>query len=226
MASAGLIGAGIGASALGNIFGSLAGGEGLSEAMDIFEDYYGKAIDEYNLSHRFAKKRYKEIEGMYEPYRAAGLDTLRKFVSTLALPASGSPLYQWRSKQGNEAIDRAMASRGLYGSTSSIKARSDLNQALTGEETDKLYGRLQNALQLLGHYGTQGVTGAKEGLLSSRWRKGESLASTYKELASELSGLTAQQGAQEGALYSSLGQLPLQGYGLYSMLNSPLMKGQ
>lgn len=218
--SAGIIGGGVLSSAAGNIFGSMAAGGGIEDALKILEEMYGKAAEELTLSHRFAKKKYKEVEGLYEPYRVQGLDALKKFVSTLSMPVGGSPLYQWRSKQGNEAIDRAMASRGLYSSTSSIKSRSELNQALTGEETDKLYGRLENALQLLGHFGTGGVGTAKQGTIQSRWQKGQGLSDLYMQLGQLMSGLKMEEGANKGGLYSSLGSLPLQGYGLYKTLNS------
>lgn len=223
--SAGMAGGGILSSAAGNIFGSMAAGEGIEDALKVLEEMYGKAQEEIGLSHRFAKKRYKEIEGQYEPYRMAGLDALKKLVSTLSMPAGGSPLYQWRTTQGNRAIDQAMASRGLYGSDASIRARSDLNQNLTGEETDKLYGRIQNAVQLLGHYGTAGTAGAKSGLISSRWQKGQGLSDLYTQLGQLMSGLKMEAGANKGGLYSSLGSLPMQGLGMYSILNQGGMFG-
>lgn len=223
--SAGIIGGGMLAGAAGNIFGAMANDSGIDEAMDLLKEYYGLALEQPNLSHRFAKKQYKQIAGLYAPYMAGGLDALKKFSSTLSMPVGGSPLYQWRSKQGNEAIDRAMATRGLYGSRSSIDARSDLNQALTGEETDKLYGRLQNAIQLLGHYGTGGVAGAKQGMIQSRWQKGQGLSDLYTQLGQLLSGLQLQKGQNKAGLYSSLGAMPLQGYGMYKTVNSPLYGG-
>lgn len=217
--SAGMIGGGLLSSAAGNIFGAGEANEGLSEAMELLEKYYGMSMDEIMASHKFGKKRYAEIEGLYSPYKRAGDEVLKKFMSTLTMPPEGSPLYQWRLKQGREDIDRSTASGGLFNSSYRDRARSDLSSRLTGEETDKLYQRLQAALQLVSQYGTQGMVGAKEGLINNRWKKGGYMADTYKELGSALSGLQAQQGANTGGLYSSLGNLPIQGIGLYETLN-------
>jgi len=221
----GMMGGGMLAGAAGNYFGSQAAGAGIEDAIRMLEKYYGMALEQPNAAHRFAKKQYRNIESMYAPYRAGGLDALGKYMQTLSMPVGGSPLYQWRSKQGNEAIDRAMATRGMYGSRSSVDARSELNQALTGEETDKLYGRLQSGLQLLGHFGTTGATGAKEGLISSRWNKSNQLSDLYTQLGQLLSGLKMESGQNRGGLYSSLGAMPMQGYGMYKILNSPLFNG-
>lgn len=216
----GMVGGGILAGAAGNFFGSQAAEGGIQDAIKMLEKYYGMALDQPQLAHRIARRQYKKIEDMYAPYRAGGLDALGKFSQTLSMPVGGSPLYQWRSKQGNEAIDRAMATRGMYGSRSSIDARSELNQSLTGEETDKLYGRLQNALSLLGHFGTTGATGAKEGLISSKWNKSGQMSNLYTQLGQLLSGLQMESGQNKGGFYSSLGAMPMQGYGMYKILNS------
>jgi hypothetical protein len=217
--SAGLAGGSIISGAVGNIFGNKSANSGLDEAMKLLKEYYGMSIDEIMAAHKYSKKMYGQIEGLYSPYKKYGDEILKKYMSTLEMPPEGSPLYQWRLKQGREDIDRSAASGGLYNSSFRDRSRQDLSSRLTGEETDKLYQRLQSALQLVGQYGTQGMVGAKEGVMGSRWKKSGYLADTYKELGGALAGMTAQQGANTGGLYSSLGAMPGQGVGMYDILN-------
>jgi hypothetical protein len=217
----GLAGGSMLAGAAGNFFGNKAANDGLEEAMKLLEDYYGMSIDEITGAHRYGKKKFGEIERLYEPYRRRGDEILKKFMSTLEMPAEGSPLYQWRKKQGKEAIDTSLSSSGLFNSSYRTEANKDLSAQLTGEETDKLYQRLQSALQLVGQYGNQGIAGAKQGMIGSRWNKSSYIGDTYKQLGGLLSGLEAQKGANTGAMYSSLGAMPGQGVAMYDILNRP-----
>ena len=56
-----------------------------------------------------------------------------------------SPYYTWQQEQGEKALNRAMFARGKYDSSTAINALSDFNRALGAEETERQYGRRQDA---------------------------------------------------------------------------------
>lgn len=53
-----------------------------------------------------------------------------------------NPAYQWQQQKGEDAINRAYAARGMYGSRPAVNSLSDFNQSLAGQEYNNQFNRL------------------------------------------------------------------------------------
>lgn len=81
------------------------------------------------------------------------------------------PSYQFRLKQGQQALDRSSAARGMGYSGAQLKAAQDYGQGMASTEFQNYYNRLaglaqggQQAANTLGSYGNQYATGASNTL--------------------------------------------------------------
>jgi len=81
------------------------------------------------------------------------------------------PSYQFRLKQGQQALDRSSAARGMGYSGAQVKAAQDFGQGMASQEFNNYYNRLaglaqggQQAANTLGSYGNQYATGASNTL--------------------------------------------------------------
>ena len=95
---------------------------------------------------------------------------------------TNNPAYQFQLKQGQQALDRSAAARGMGASGAQMKAAQQYGQGLASQEYDKQYGRAnseftdyynrlaglsqggQQAASTLGSYGNQYATGASNTL--------------------------------------------------------------
>ncbi len=51
------------------------------------------------------------------------------------------PIYKWKQGQAEKAVNRSLASRGMYNSRPGINALAEANMRVTADEVDKQYGR-------------------------------------------------------------------------------------
>lgn len=115
------------------------------------------------------------------------------------------PSYEWRQQQGNQAIERSAAARGMQLSGANLKGIADYNQGLASTEYGNWYGRRENAVnnylgQLTGMAG-QGAssTAALNGVNSSM----TGAAGGYLANSGQYAGNAAMAGSN--ALASGIG---------------------
>jgi len=95
-----------------------------------------------------------------------------------------SPMYSWQQEQGERALNRQAAAKGLSGSRASLNALSDFNRGLGAQESDKQYGRLLD------------MTNIGRGMAATGLGAGQSYAAG--------AGSALMGGAQQSALYSGM----------------------
>ncbi len=61
------------------------------------------------------------------------------------------PGYQWQQQQGEKAVNRALAARGMYNSRAGVNALSDFNQNLNADTYQRQVNNLYNLSNLAGH---------------------------------------------------------------------------
>jgi len=123
--------------------------------MGLFGDIFGggEASKGASRGADLADRAYQETA----PYRQIGreaIDRLRGTYLTGEIPYTESPGYEFRRGEGQKAIDRMMASRGLYGSGRRGKALSRFADDLATQEYDQGFNRLA-ALAGVGQTGQQ-----------------------------------------------------------------------
>lgn len=106
---------------------------------------------------------------LYQPYQASGEAANAKLTDMLASGELGGgfsqedfqvdPGYQFRQQQGQQALDKRLASSGNYFSGDALKAASQYNQGLASQEYQNAFNRDQSQEQQTYNmlYGQQGV---------------------------------------------------------------------
>ena len=112
------------------------------------------------------------------------------------IDVTASPLFQWQNKQMQENVNRSLAARGYGSSPAAAAILADEYSKLTGAETEKLYNRLQNMVNL-----GAGMPGATGGTAA-----GTEMAGATGNLASNLSSIYNQAAATRAGLYEGAGQ--------------------
>ncbi len=123
--------------------------------MGFFSDIFGggKSAQGSERGSDIALQAYMESA----PYRRTGreaIDKLRNVYITGEEDYTTSPGYDFRRSETQKAIDRAMASRGLYGSGRRGKALADYADDLAADEYEQGFNRLA-ALAGIGGTGVQ-----------------------------------------------------------------------
>ncbi len=136
--------------------------------MGFFEDIFGggregQAAEE---SRDIEQERYEQIRKDTAPYRRLGrmgANWLRDVYLTGDVPYEASPGYEFRRGEGERAIDRMMAARGLYGSGARGRALSRYADDLASQEYEQGFNRLAT----LANIGQQGQAMGQQGASSA-----------------------------------------------------------
>lgn len=144
----------IGALIAGTIGASVVGGLAANKAANTQANAAQAAADAQVRAARMANRtqRYifdKSVE-LTEPQREIGNNALAGMASLQGLGAApegftgfqADPGYQFRLDQGNQAMERAMAARGIRLSGAGIKAAGEYNQGMASQEYGNWYNRL------------------------------------------------------------------------------------
>jgi hypothetical protein len=119
--------------------------------------------------------------------------------------------YIYQQRQGEEAINRAMAARGLYGSRAAVNTLSDFNQSLTASDEARQYQRrVDEYNRALGEYNIDYGRAMDE--YNTSYNREANLAA----MGMGATGQTVSAGQQAGAglanLYQQSGNAQAQGY--------------
>ena len=171
--------------------------EGAAQASEVAKDTADRQLE---LQREIWEKQQKDQQP-YQEQGAWGINTLGNLMKSgagqlnnpldLYLKSKGlsggqfntnNPAYQFQLKQGQQALDRSAAARGMGASGAQMKAAQQYGQGLASQEYDKQYGRanseftdyynrlaglsqgVQQAASTLGSYGNQYATGASNTL--------------------------------------------------------------
>ena len=219
---------GIGA-AIGAIIG--AGGSYLASenAADAQEEAAETQADAARRAEDINYEMYAQAREDYAPYREAGYNILPQlqYLTTGRPPmitdentgissvdpnftpidVTTSPLYQFRQREGESAINRALADRGLYDSSTAVNQLADLTNRLTAEETERQYGRMLDMANIgRGAATSSGAAAMQTGVTAGQY----ALQGGQAQAAGQLGA-----GQQRSSMYSNLGALPMQAYNAY-----------
>ena len=191
------------------------------------------------------ERMYNQTRSDFEPYRQAGVQALPQ-LQNAGLPNlpenfkfsmdPNDEIYRWKQEQGEEAINRALAARGLYNSRAGVNTIADFNKDLAAEESTMQYNRALekygldysratdlyntkygNALNLANIGRGASTTTAQAGTNTAN-----ALANIYQNQGNQL-GNIAMQGAANKASSINSGIAGVLGaynnYNLYNMLN-------
>lgn len=162
---------------------------GFDQAGGAVQQGYGGAIDTLSpFASSNALMQLYDMGGVARP----GETTARPYSFQ-----ANDPSYDWRLKQGGQALDRSAASRGLLLSGAQIKGATDYGQGAASQEYGAQYNRLAGLAS-----GAQSAAGQVAGYQQG---EGSALANLATGRGSALSNLATG----EGTALSNLGQTNL-----------------
>lgn len=139
------------------------------------------------------RRQYEQDRQDLAPWREAGGSALARLVSEYGLGPGGpdsqfiaSPGYQFRFDQGQQAINRNMASRGLLNSGAADKSRIRFGEGLAASEYDSYWNRLA------------GLAGVGQNAVNTGVAAGQNSANN-------ISNLITQQGNARASSYANTG---------------------
>ena len=115
--------------------------------MGFFSDVFGggQSSKGARRGEDISQRAYEDIRADTAPYRRLGgesVNRLRDVFLTGEVPFTASPGYDFRREEGQRAIDRGMAARGLYGSGARGRALARYSDDLASQEYGDQFNRL------------------------------------------------------------------------------------
>jgi hypothetical protein len=208
------IGATIGAAVIGGATTMITGGKAAKAQKQAADSQVGEYRREYDTS-----------RADLAPWRTTGAIALSKLAGMYGVngaPTGGegtdnpsadayggfftSPGYRFRLDQGNQAVERSAAARGLLGSGATVKALDRYSQGLASSEYQSFSDRLAQ-IAGFGQNATNATVAAGEnataGMAGAYGRAGDARASSYANTGSAINGTI--NNALSAYLYSSGG---------------------
>ncbi|MBW2003100.1 MAG: hypothetical protein JRI72_00585 [Deltaproteobacteria bacterium] len=145
-------------------------------------------------------------------------------------------MYKIQQEEGEKAINRALAARGLYNSRPGINALADFNRKLIAEETNRQYGRslekygreytsaidkfnMENkaALQNYGKYLdlVKLGAGAAQSMGQSAVQTGQGVASQYAQMGRGQANALMAKGQAQAGMWQDMGTMPVNALASY-----------
>ena len=120
-----------------------------------------------NMSVAEQRRQYDQTRADYGPWRETGANALNMLSRAYGIGGQApdmtafeaSPGYQFRFDEGNRAVDRSAAARGLLHSGAAIKAQQRFGQGLASQEFGDWWNRLAGVAGV-GMSATQGTSAA------------------------------------------------------------------
>lgn len=149
---------------LGMLLGSVFSGFMGARSADKAAKAQTGAADEANKTQRYIFDKSVELT---EPQRLIGNNALQAMASGFGLAKApngfagfeADPGYQFRLGQGNQALERAAAARGMRLGGATLKAAADYNQGMASQEYGNYWNRLAG-IAGVGQTATQSQIGA------------------------------------------------------------------
>ncbi len=142
--------------------------------------------------------RLAELENQYAGHNAISNYSMQQ-----------NPAYQWQQQKGEDAINRAYAARGMYGSRPAVNSLSDFNQSLAGQE----YNNQFNRLATMANYGMGAATNVGNYNINTGHNMGQTAMQTGQMVGQGISNYGQTMGGTIANAFGALGQgISNQGY--------------
>lgn len=207
----------------------------------------GKAMDAQSTATMYGidtqMEMFEKSMEQFKPFYEAGvrgISGLEGAPSGAEAPSFPSPdiafkfdpedqMYKIQREEGERAINRILASRGLHDSRPGINVLADFNRRLIAEETQKQYGRgveqygreyagamdkfnIENVLaqQEAGKYRdiVQMGAGAAGSMGQSALQTGQGVASQYGQMGGVQANALMRQGQAQAGMWQDIGTMP------------------
>jgi len=166
-----------------------------------------KAMGVQNRALDIAQQNYEQQRADFQPYADVGKRAIPDYEKMLrgGYDMKESPAAQYQLQKGTQALNRALASRGLSGSGNAAQRLTELNQSVAANDWNQQYSRILDALKL--------GTGASASMGSA----GNANTAANQSGAVNLGNILQNQGAANASLYSGLsGMMNNKGGDVYS----------
>ena len=138
------------------------------------------------------------------------------------------PAYKYKTEESEKSVNRALAARGLFDSRAGVNMLTDADRAITAEEYDKQYNRKYGGISdlfkmagSLGETGYQSLIDAVKigtGAGATAGQLGNAGASNLISSYGQMAQAGAQNSANNAAMWSGIGAMPINAMLLYNML--------
>lgn len=110
-------------SAGGDVLGYMQGSSDLDDIQEMLE------------------RQSRQAQAQFQPYADAGQTALANMQAPSLEALQADPGYQFRLKQGNQALERSLAARGMSQSGAALKAAQEYGQGLADQTYNDFFGR-------------------------------------------------------------------------------------
>ena len=190
---------------LGSIGASLYGANQAKKGMNaqIEAGNYAAQLEKESADKQLALQReiWEKQQADYKPYLEQGtygINTLgalmRPNADTSAI-LKNDPSYQFRLKQGQQALDRSSAARGMGYSGAQMKAAQDYGQGMASTEFGNYYNRLAGL--------SQGGQQAAGSMANAGSQYASNAGNTFANLSNAQTGILGQQANARASGYAA-----------------------
>ena len=200
-------------------------------------DAMGDASDTQAETQRYIadlqQKQYEQTREDYEPWRLAGENALKRIEDTPDFTFDAEtfnqykdPSYDWRVKEGVNAIEAGASARGNLFSGANQKALMRYGQGMASQEYQNAFNRAKSvydtnlntdkSLAGVGQQATNSIAGAGQNMVNA-------ISNSATSSGNNLANLQMQAGANTANMYGNMAQGFNQGAGnwlLYKQLGS------
>ena len=124
---------------------------------------YSQGQDDIDDIQNILAQQSKAAQAQFQPYAQAGQTALANLQAPALEALQNDPGYQFRLQQGQQALDRSLAARGLSQSGAALKAAQEYGQGLADQTYNDYFSR-QAQLANLGYGGASGLGSLNIGL--------------------------------------------------------------
>lgn len=124
---------------------------------------YSRSKDSIDDMRRQYELQAQRAEEQYQPFAQAGQQALANLQAPSMEALQADPGYQFRLQQGQNALERSLAARGLGQSGAALKAAQDYGQNLAAQTYDNYFNR-QNQIANYGFNSAAGLSNIYAGL--------------------------------------------------------------
>jgi hypothetical protein len=178
----------------GTVAAAGAGYLAASMGADAVSDAANTAAGAQNNATQVANDQFNKQVELQQPFYDVGKGAIPDFQKMISggYDMKESPAAQYELRKGTQALNRALASRGLSGSGNAVNRLTELNQSVAAKDWQNQYSRILDALKL--------GTGAS----SSMGNAGNALTSATQSGANNLGNIAMQQGGNQASLYAGI----------------------
>jgi hypothetical protein len=207
---------------LGPVVGAILGSQSTTSAANTSADATTNAANAaaaaQNHATDVANQQYQQTRSDFEPFRTAGVNAIPAFNeainSKFTYDPTQSPSASYQLEKGSQALNRALASRGLSGSGMAANRLGELNRSVAANDYqtgynnaytqwNNQYSRILDALKL-GTGASTSMGAASNNLTNATQAGATNLGNIAQSAGTNLANIYMNQGNNQASLYSGL----------------------